>query len=419
MSCFETVIALYRYIGRPAFNGTNNNFSATLDYDEQIYRYLNVLIDKTTWGSIDEIVIDDEDVDSNDKIPMDGKLITLTISISTGVGESFFINTIDLIDKSPMLSHGELRNSFYLVEEDFYYTKGMCDSDVETKSSNLLILLNICQFIVFLSKVSHYSNSGDSSHSLVFIKNTNKKALPLIIDICVERNFLSVGLNNLEIIKNISDDKFKINDDDFFEKKEIFINTLIDFLDLVEPKKQFYHLLSKWNEFLRLYHNNLGIYLSGFSFHKIRKEVAEAEIDLAERFSKIMSDMIVKLLGIPISLAATFSMIKMNNLPEMALIFCGVLLTSYIMFLIVKSQSNQYKILCQTKEVIFSPLIELSSNATEDLRFLINNAKKNLDENQSTLGDYLNIFKLLCWVPTAMGGGMILVAAGMACVNIF
>ncbi|HFF1966949.1 TPA: hypothetical protein ACGBKG_003140, partial [Escherichia coli] len=141
-----------------------------------------------------------------------------------------------------------------------------------------------------------------------------------------------------------------------------------------------------------------------------RKEVAEAEANLAERFSKIMSDMIAKLLGIPVSLVATFGMIKLNTLPEMLVVFLGVLLTSIIMFFIVRSQYTQFRMICDAKDIIFSPLVKKSVGYTEDLKKLVCNAKDNLDKNQVMLNRYLLFFQCLCWIPTALGGGMILMA---------
>lgn len=410
MSCFETVVELFRYIGHPDFDAINNRFSATIPYDRKIYDFLVSLQPHTAWGEIEEIIIDNQDIDVDDNIPVAGKSITLTISISTGTSESFFSDIKDLIQKSPMLNRGCLRESFYLVEEDFYFNEIEAEHIAETPE--LSVLKNLCDFILCLSKVAHYSNSqsDDACHKLVFLKNSNAKSLPLIIETNVDYTLLATGVKDLKILESFADEKKAITDGNYFERKGIFINTVVDFLDSVDVKKQFHFLFSEWDEFLRLYHNNLGVYLSGFSFHKVRKEVAEAEANLAERFSKIMSDMIAKLLGIPVSLVATFGMIKLNSLPEMFVVFLGILLTSVIMFFIVKSQYAQFRIICEAKDIIFSPLIKKSVGYTEDLKQLVHNAKTNLDKNQDMLNRYLLFFKCLCWIPTALGGGMILMA---------
>lgn len=410
MSCFETVVELFRYVGRPKFDAINNRFSATISYDAHIYELLVSLQPHTAWGEIEEIVIDDVDIDVDDSFPAEGTSITLTISISTGASESFFIDIKDLIQKSPMLNRGTLRKSFYLVEEDFYFNEGMGEG--LAKIPELSVLKNLCDFILCLSKVAHYSNSksDDVCHKLVFLKNTNAKSLPLIIETNVDYSLLLTGIKDLKIIESFSDEKRAITDDNYFERKGIFINTVVDFLESIDVKKQFHFLFCEWDEFLKLYHNNLGVYLSGFSFHKVRKEVAEAEANLAERFSKIMSDMIAKLLGIPVSLVATFGMIKLNALPEMLVVFLGVLLTSIIMFFIVRSQYTQFRMICDAKDIIFSPLVKKSVGYTEDLKKLVCNAKDNLDKNQVMLNRYLLFFQCLCWIPTALGGGMILMA---------
>ncbi|MBX9367689.1 hypothetical protein, partial [Morganella morganii] len=168
MSCFETVVEIFRYVGRPEFDAINNRFSATISYDAYIYQRLVSLQSYDAWGEIEEIIIDDLDINVDDRIPDEGTSITLTISISTGSSESFFINVKDLILKSPMLNRGTLRKSFYLVEEDFYFNEGIVEG--LGKIPELSVLKNLCDFILCLSKVAHYSNSksDDISHKLVF-----------------------------------------------------------------------------------------------------------------------------------------------------------------------------------------------------------------------------------------------------------
>ncbi|HIH8279817.1 TPA: hypothetical protein ACYTL8_002543 [Escherichia coli] len=240
MSCFETVVELFRYVGRPKFDAINNRFSATISYDAHIYELLVSLQPHTAWGEIEEIVIDDVDIDVDDSLPAKGTSITLTISISTGASESFFIDIKDLIQKSPMLNRGILRKSFYLVEEDFYFNEGMVEG--LAKIPELSVLKNLCDFILCLSKVAHYSNSksDDVCHKLVFLKNTNAKSLPLIIETNVDYSLLLTGIKDLKIIESFSDEKKAITDDNYFERKGIFINTVVDFLESIDVKKQFH-----------------------------------------------------------------------------------------------------------------------------------------------------------------------------------
>lgn len=406
MSIFESVVELYRFLGNPDFDDINNKFSATVSYEHRIYELLAFLQPYTGWGEIEELVIDGQDINIDDNIPEQGDQVELTILIFPNEEHSFFSNIDDFIQKSPMLNKGVLRNAFYLVEEDFYFNGSVENSLIELHEME--VLKNTCDLISYLSKVAHYSSSSDDdcNHKLVFFA----RSLSLTIDTNINTSFLSTGIKNLKVLMSFTDDNKAITDENYFERKGIFINTIVDFLEPINRKKQFHFLLSEWNDFLRLYHNNLGVYLSGFSFHKVRMEVAEAETNFADRLSKIMSDMIAKLLGIPISLIATFSMIKLNSLPELLLIFFGVFLTSLIMFLIVRNQNFKFKIICDAKDIIFSPLIKKSVEYQDDLKLLVSNAKDNLDKNQDMLSRYLLFFQILCWIPTALGGGIILMA---------
>ncbi|MCT7041785.1 hypothetical protein M1717_26490, partial [Salmonella enterica subsp. enterica serovar Pomona] len=76
------------------------------------------------------------------------------------------------------------------------------------------------------------------------------------------------------------------------------------------------------------YDNNLSVYLSGFNFHKARKDVAAAELDFSEKTAKTISDLTAKILTIPLSLLAAIGIWKLSALTEQLVVASGVAFTS-------------------------------------------------------------------------------------------
>jgi len=402
MNTLKAVVDLYRLLGMPEFNISNSLFSAEVNYNQEIYNSLKFLRSKNGWGEIDSLTIDSVNIDDDDEIPSEGDFIVISIQVSTGTTASFFADIDDFIQKTPMLNKGEFPDCFYLTCNDLYYD---IDNNTKLDSTIISVLQNICQFIKSLSKMAHYSNDGsdDSFHKLVFLKNTNAQSLPLILETMIDTSMLLSSCKDIQLIEYLSSENDAITDIHFYEKKGIFINTLVDFLDGIAQKEQFIYLFIEWNDFLKDYHNNLGTYLSGFSFHKVRKEVADAESELAEKLSKIMTDIIAKLLSIPVSFVATFAMMKVQTLPEMAVIYTGVLFTSIFIFLVIVNQYKQLNVICDAKKIMFEPLETLNKSYPDDLKKLIDNASDTFNKNEISLKRHLVFFGILCWTPSVFG----------------
>ncbi|MDP1097763.1 hypothetical protein Q6288_27140, partial [Klebsiella quasipneumoniae] len=90
----------------------------------------------------------------------------------------------------------------------------------------------------------------------------------------------------------------------------------------------FQQLIEHWTDFRLAYDNNLSVYLSGFNFHKARKDVAAAELDFSEKTSKTISDLTAKILAIPLSLLAAIGIWKLNDLTEQFVALTGIIFTS-------------------------------------------------------------------------------------------
>jgi hypothetical protein len=174
----------------------------------------------------------------------------------------------------------------------------------------------------------------------------------------------------------------------------------------IDARERFKSLVLKWDEFLRLYNNNLDTYLSGFSFHKAKQEVGSAELNIADQLSKLISDISGKVLSIPISLVILIAIAKAENVFESTVLVLGVTLTSFIMAETIAAQSLQYKRICHSRMLLFSSHEKKIEIYPEDLRHYLRTAIRGLKKNERMLGRSLWALRCLAWIPAVAAASL-------------
>lgn len=197
-------------------------------------------------------------------------------------------------------------------------------------------------------------------------------------------------------------DEHSINDvNHHIEKRGIFRNTLVEYIN--ENNFNFQQLIEHWAGFCLAYDNNLSVYLSGFNFHKARKDVAAAELDFSEKTAKTISDLTAKILTIPLSLLAAIGIWKLSALTEQLVVASGVAFTSLIINLIISSQWKQLRRIIHSKNMVFNPFIVKLKKYPSELQGDINKAIQELKNNERFSFRILIFFYILCWIPTIVG----------------
>lgn len=143
--------------------------------------------------------------------------------------------------------------------------------------------------------------------------------------------------------------------------------------------------------------------MSAFSFHKSRKEVTDAEIDYAEKISKILSEITNKSLAIPISLVAAISIFQFSETIVAYVAFSGVLLTSLITTFVSISLKKQLDHVSHARDTLFSSLQNRLTTEQNDLKNRLNQAIQNLKDNEIFCIRILDLMNCLAWMPTCVG----------------
>lgn len=290
-------------------------------------------------------------------------------------------------------------SGFYLVEEDYF------DDGIESNVS-VSRLANVCELISCLSKLAHYHDEKAKTRflRLVFLKpeeigNTH----PVVVETFVDEDLLKAsGEIPTDRLKYLCESS-ETEDPHYRERLGVFGNTMAEFIQArPESEKPFYYLVKSWSSFLEVYDKNLAVYLSGFAFHKAKREVAEAEVSISSKLSQVIGDITGKLLGIPVSFAAVIAIPKAGGVFESTLIVLGLLVATFVIVEVIENQKRQLSRVTDSKNLVLSAFQGRKDIYPTDLSDAVDRITTNLGNDGEKLERLLCFFRVLAWIPVLL-----------------
>ncbi|AOM40420.1 hypothetical protein [Xenorhabdus hominickii] len=399
MANFSTIVELYRASSKPSFDG--RSFSATVELTDNVHKLIASLIEaKGSFGSFEDLELDGEHIEEDDILSLtEGSISYTFITPKNNGAERFYREEKEFIGINS-IKKGTMPNNYYIASIDY------CSQD-DKKPDFILKIEKTCSIIKSLAEIAHFHDTKSelNNYRLVFVRNSDAKSTSIALETSFSEKMLECDHIDDGVLKNIiTNDSSTMPH--YAEKIGIFRNTLVEFIS--EKDYTFEMLIQKWPDFIHLFENNLSTYMSGFSFHKARKEVATAEAEFAEKISKITNELTNKVLSLPVSLLASLGIFKLTNSYEILVILSGIILTSIFVFLILFNQEKQFFRICHAKDIAFKPFNTESIRYPEDLKVDIKNALDELNNNQRICRRTIRFFKFLSWVPTFVAIGIFL-----------
>ncbi|MGR5153196.1 hypothetical protein [Photobacterium swingsii] len=386
----KKLVELYRLGGCPELKGRNFDirFEATCDIVEKLRTDFTPHRIEIIWPVSDPE--DDLDVDDIE--------VGIEYCVQFRVGESntspWFCDVEELIERSPSLLVGEMPASFYLASSDVCYPD---KTSLATKK-----LEQMCRFVSAMREIAPYHDKkpNSSAHSLVFVANVAESSKPLVLDISINKKVIDQCPTDISILEYLIKTESNV-DHHFHEKLNVFSSTLLEFTkDIDSPKAAFEKLVIQWGCFVELYQANFATYLSGFAFHKAKKEVAQAEIELADKFANVTSDITNKVLAVPISMAAVIAMnSKSIGIGGDILVVIGLLITTYITVAAIDNQKSRLSLVNEAKKLVLGAFEGKKDSYPKELQTAITNMGRKLDSSSTKAKWYLRIFRVLTWAP--------------------
>ena len=234
---------------------------------------------------ISDYVEEHTDLDGNDI--SDNKLNNfidkdIKIQIDTGSITSYFDTFSSFLIKNKVEL---IQNEFYIrdIEWLFLYKK-----DDEYHGEKLDLYFHNIKIIELLRKIADYEKKVGNDLELFFYKAENG----LVLKIDYNEN----DLNNFTINKLNELNNHFFEKPDKEERKQIFINELIS---LLNEDNSYSALLKKWNTLQCNYDKSFKLYLSGFSFEKIKTSTTGHFQELTDRIYHQINKATINIFVVP------------------------------------------------------------------------------------------------------------------------
>lgn len=391
----DLLVNFYRSLGRPVtLPGLQFEKSAVLT--AELYQQLKQ-VERHRLVSFDELLLDDEEKTLDEIIEADfGAQIQLTCRVSTGDCK-FYSDINDLLKRNSSLSKGSIDTAFYVASDDYYSTEESADTCPQTYRQLHALMLLIHE----LKDLAHYHDAkvGEDTLNLVFVRETEGSSTKsLQITPKLTKPLLELPVIDITTIVEISR---QVNNPHIAREKSVFRSTLIEFLSTssAHAGDKFHYLVMHWAEFISLFKKNFDTYISGFAFHKARKEVADAEVAAADQLAKVLNDISGKALGIPLSLASLVLIAKTDSTFERLVLVSAALLASWLLAQLMYNQLLQLARIKDARALLFDEIKVRAADYPEDLSSRILDTSKNLEANEKKVGRLLHSLRIISWLP--------------------
>lgn len=241
---------------------------------------------------------------------------------------AFFATSMD-----DLLTHSQRRQvapgRFYLADEDYIYERG-CVEPPEV----ILRYLDAIKFISLLIPLAdYYVEKGKPK--LVFL---NGDKVEVYLEYCATDLGALSGLSNF-----ISE---YIHTETHVEQKATIIKAvLLEMSSEISDELTIGLIFSRFEEFSRRVSSSYQLYVSEFSFQKIKAEVEKSKFEAVAKINKVFSDIQNQLLAIPVALVIVCGQMEIVNSFSIKnfFILVGAFVFSLFMFFLVMNQKNTLK----------------------------------------------------------------------------
>ncbi|GAA0655804.1 hypothetical protein [Rheinheimera tangshanensis] len=392
----EQLIDFYRSVNRPELNNSLQ-FEITIIFSETLFQQLKHL-SKQGFVQLDEMLISDLDTALSDiQSEHFGESATLSGKISTGDCQ-FYLDIQDLLQRNTGLSKGQLTTAFYVASDDYYSAGKIAET-----SSQIYQQLHALMLLIYeLKDLAHYHDAkvGEETLNLVFVREiegSNAKSLQITPKLTMQ--LLEAPVIDIATLVEIGQ-QAGVNPH-IGREKSVFRSTLVEFLSnsVSNSQDKFAYLVLHWSEFIQLFKKNFDTYISGFAFHKARKEVADAEVAAADQLAKVLNDISGKALGIPLSLASLVLIAKTDSTFERLVLVCAALLASWLLAQLMYNQQLQLARIKDARALLFDEIKVRAADYPEELSSRILDTSRNLETNEKKVGRLLCSLRIISWLP--------------------
>lgn len=331
------------------------------------YNIVNTEIIKTLY---DDGIIENSTID-NIKI---GKEYDLEFSVLRLQKKGFYLDLNQFVLNNKYLLPDD---SIYINEKTNYLEK----TEFYTKYKTTIELINELK-----SNSKHYYTDVDIEN-LIIVRE--EKSLFIVLDYdAIEID--SLTLNSISAITSLIENLKDINIPD---RKNIYLNELVDFLIEIDENKRFGTLIKKFDEYFDKANKSYNFYLRNFSYNKLKLEIDSKAIEFNQKLQSVINDSQTKLIAIPATFVLVLSSLdydKINNLKNI-IATGGLFIFSILLQLFVNNQKSAIKFIEENIEYYKSTFKK------QDLKE-VEKSFSNVNSEKSKQFDRLLLIEVILWL---------------------
>ena len=347
--------------------------SSSIKIEEHIilctYEIVNLKIIKELydWNVIENSLVDDYKI--NDKV-------NLEFSIASLLSQGFYV-TVDLFLK---WNYYEFPSREIYIHELGSYLN---DSDIFKRKYSSVI-----QLISEINTTSKYSYQEEEILNSIIVRED--KSLFLSFKYSNE-DLDSLDEESLTLIDSFTE---VLKGDTTTDKKNIYLNELIEFLIAKQESERFSFLLKSFKSYISKSASTFNFYIRNFSFNKLKVELDAKALEFYQKLQAVINDSQAKLIAIPTALVfvlSTFDYDDINSLKNYLTLIGLIVFSIFIQIFI----NNQKSAIGFIEENIKYYKLSYSNDESE----LQKSFKKVYKERDKQLRRIMQIQLLLWFVP--------------------
>jgi hypothetical protein len=317
-----------------------------------------------------------------------------------------FYNSVNELACMGSLGKGQFPKNVYVVELSW------ADFD-DVEPTQITELKRVCRLIDLLAllAIGVDKDSSPETYNLFFALPPDGAKPPrtFLLPTRVDDQVLGHELRHMSLLEEILNRRNE-NKAHLSERKLMIRMAIASVIEKFEKEPNlFMVIVREWNDVLAIYRANLQTYVYSFSFEKVRRELAQAEIDYGTKLSGVLGDIAGKMLALPVSLAGLVLLNNSSSTFEGFILVLGLTVVSVILLAILHNQTLQTDRLLHSFNVVFDDFKDKIKTYPPKLQGLLKITIDQVEKQGCSLRRTFLLMKALSLLPVT--GGLLLALA--------
>jgi hypothetical protein len=226
-----------------------------------------------------------------------------------------------------------LKNKFEIPSNLYYIDELNCYSS--EKNEFFIKYASVLNLISGIKNIAKYSYRDVDIEKSIIYRDNQSAFLAFEFDF---KDMKSVKVENLDKV-NLIAEVFQSQSDT--ERKLVFINQVIEFVNSKEEAIRFKLLLAQIDTFYEKCNNAYQFYLRDFSYNKLKMELDSKALEYTQKIQSVINESQTKLIAIPTAFVLAFAAFDFVNLSEMKNV--AVMLSLFVFATLIQIFINNQK----------------------------------------------------------------------------